>query len=136
MVKVDISIDKRKGAIILKLIIVTANEVIQTGKISFIFLFDSKLEYSKHQEMGGGYGFIWDNEDKSVGINVFQDGRGMVFGWGHEEFSKDWIADLLEKMDPATLLMSKDKAEMMKKYCDENNIEYHYHHYDGVLRSA
>lgn len=120
----------------MKLLIVTADEVIQTGTISYKFIFDSKLDFDKYLEYGDNYGFIWDDGNEGIGINILKNSL-LKFGWGSSKgLTKEWIEKLLNKIDPVTLLMSKEKSDLFVKTCEENNIEYFLHYHKGALHSS
>jgi len=120
----------------LKFNIVTADEIWQTGKISFRFIFDSKMEYDNHAKVNNWGAIIKEFNSNDRLVNVFNS-NGLVFGWGNNIMDDEkWITELLEKLPNCSLLMEKEDAEIFKKYCDMLGYEYTYICVDGYLKTA
>ena len=120
----------------LKFNIVTANEICQTGKISFKFIFDSKMDYNNHSKVDNWGAILRDLKDNSRLVNVFNS-NGIVFGWGNDSIDDEtWMTALLEKLPTCSLLMEKDDADIFKEYCDKLGYEYTYTCFDGYLKTA
>jgi hypothetical protein len=118
----------------MKVNIITANEVIETGTISYGFIFDSKSDYSNHQKVSKWGAVLKSKDCNGVLINIFESGTGLVFGWGNDSFEDEsWLSELLSKMPASTLLLDSKKAEFLKQFCEKKEIEFAYHHYDGIL---
>jgi hypothetical protein len=127
-----------------KFVIVTANSIIDTGKISFKFIFDSKLDYVKQREISEGrWGHLIDlpgcaHAEPSVTINVFDNkpSSGICFGWGDATVNDAWLIKLVQELPSCTLLMKEEYAKMFTATCDVLSIEYLFHHFDGELLTA
>jgi len=119
----------------LKFNIVTADEIWSTGRISFKFIFDSKMDYNNHAKVKN-WGAIIRESDNSILVNVFNS-DGIVFGWGNDTMDEDkWITELLKELPGCSLLMNKEDAEVFKKYCDQLKYEYTFLHVEGFLKTA
>ena len=120
----------------LKFNIVTADEIWQTGKISFRFIFDSKIDYDNHAKVNNWGAIIKKFNSNDRLVNVFNS-SGIVFGWGNDIMDDEkWVTELLEKLPSCSLLMEKEDAEIFKKYCDILGYEYTYICVDGYLKTA
>jgi hypothetical protein len=119
-----------------KFAIVTADKINDTGKISFGFVIRSGIEPEEYYEFcEGRWAHLIDllkDSRPSVTVNVFKDGD-LVFGWGSDNVTPEWIEELLEKMPSCAILMKKEYAEIFKAKCEELGYEFHFHHYDGTL---
>ena len=120
----------------LKFNIVTADEIWQTGKISFKFISDSKMDYENHAKVNNWGAIIKEFNSNDRLVNVFNS-TGLVFGWGNDTMDDEkLITELLEKLPSCSLLMEKEDAEIFKKYCDILGYEYTYICVDGYLKTA
>lgn len=120
----------------LKFNIITANEILQTGKISFQFIFDSEMDYDNHSKVDNWGVLLRDLNDNHRVVNVFGDTR-LIFGWGNDTIDdKEWMSALLEKLPACTLLIEKEDADIFKEYCDKLGYEYTYTYFDGYLKTA
>jgi len=121
----------------LKFNIVTANEIWQTGKISFRFIFDSKMNYDDHAKVKNWGVILKELSGYDRLVNVFgSNSEGVIFGWGNKSMDEEWLTVLLEKLPCCSLLMEKEDAELFKKYCDILGYGYTYTHFDGYLKTA
>jgi len=118
----------------LKFNIVTADEIWQTGRISFKFIFDSKMNYNNHAKVNNWGAIIKEFKGDRL-VNVFNS-EGIVFGWGNDTMDKEWVSELVEKLPNCSLLMEKEDAEIFKKCCDQLSIEYTFLHVEGYLKTA
>ena len=118
----------------LKFNIVTANEIWQTGKISFRFIFDSKMDYNDHVKVVNWGVILKELSGYDRLVNVFNS-DDLIFGWGNKG-NEEWLTVLLEKLPCCSLLMEKEDAELFKKYCDILGYGYTYTHFDGYLKTA
>ena len=119
----------------LKFNIVTANEIWQTGKISFRFIFDSKMDYNDHVKVVNWGVILKELSGYDRLVNVFNS-DDLIFGWGNKGIDEEWLTVLLEKLPCCSLLMEKEDAELFKKHCDILGYRYTFTHFDGYLKTA
>jgi hypothetical protein len=123
---------------VLQINIVSASEIIDTGRVSFKFIFDSKMPYKDHQKVEK-WGYLFDDKDGSgVVLNVFASTNGLAFGWGNEALTEEWFAEVIKEGIPScTLLMDESKADFLIAYLNKReDVTYTYHHFLGELKSA
>jgi hypothetical protein len=123
---------------VLQINIVSASEIVDTGRVSFKFIFDSKMPYKDHQKVGK-WGYLFDDKDGSgVILNVFESTNGLAFGWGNESLTEEWFSEVIKEDIPScTLLMNEAKAEFLTAYlAKRTDVTYTYHHFVGELRTA
>lgn len=120
----------------LKFNIVTADEIIQTGRISFKFIFDSAMDYNNHEKVDNWGVILKDLKNNDIMVNVFNS-NGLVFGWGNNKLNDEkWITSLLDRLPTCSLLMEKDDSEIFKEYCEKLGYEYTYTYFEGSLKTA
>lgn len=126
--------------------VITGTKVVDTGKISFKFLFDSKGPGEDFLEFLGHYGIITlrsietnlevvVEEVRSLGVywDIFVMGRNGQEFTGGNELS---LEDLLLEIPKCYLLMRRDLFEPFEKVCQEVGIELVVHHFDGELKTS
>jgi hypothetical protein len=115
--------------------IVTAKDVVNTGKLSWQFLFQSKLDYPMCREISAGnWGHLTDDET-DVLINIFNSNNKLILGWGNDSVDKTWIAELIKEMPSCALLMKKEYADVFKEQCEDLGYEFNYHYCEDILKT-
>jgi hypothetical protein len=61
--------------------------------------------------------------------------KDIIFGWGNEAVTPDWIGELITQMPSCSILMKQEYAEIFKAKCDELGYTYHFHSYDGTINT-
>jgi hypothetical protein len=120
--------------------IVTAKEVVLTERFSWKFIFDSKLDWGLRKKFGkSNWGHLINTKENMQGeviVNVFNNENEIIFSWGDKSFTKEWLHEVLEENLPScAILMPMEYAEIFKALCDEMGVEYHYHYFDGVIKT-
>ena len=116
--------------------IVTAKEVADTGRLSFGFVVRSGMSSSDYFGFcEGRWAHLIDlpvDGRPGVTVNVYKD-SDLVFGWGNDSATPEWIGELLAQMPSCAILMKKEYAEVFKAKCEELGYEYSYACFDGTL---
>lgn len=123
-----------------KFLIVTADNIVFTGRLSFKFMYDAGIDNAdRKKKIGSNWGHIFVGYvDTDVNIQVYDDQSQLVFGWGNPSVNRKWLKEVIVDNDlqSCTLLMCKRHAEIFKAVCDEHGIEYYEFHYHGTLNTA
>jgi hypothetical protein len=119
----------------MKFYVITATEVQETNRISFGFMFDSKSNFDEYSHIKKWGAFFSPNKTE-IAINLFESDKGLVFGWGNFEMTTEWTKELIQKLPEAVILMSTERANLFCQCCNELNIEYKRHDYNGVLKTG
>ncbi|MGE5472724.1 MAG: hypothetical protein ACM3UU_00695 [Ignavibacteriales bacterium] len=137
--------------------VITAKEIIETGKISFKFMFDSgsnidlclEFDYFGFAEvvkkddnyvnpfklMRGESGAIGDDGIKRLNVNVFESGKGFVFG-GSVDGTDEGMQEFVKNIPGCVLLMHEDIFDKFNTACEKNNIAVEHFAYSGALKTA
>ncbi|MGE5328352.1 MAG: hypothetical protein ACM3KR_02445 [Deltaproteobacteria bacterium] len=141
-----------------KFFVITATSIVNTGKVSWGYIFDSGANkndlcfdypYFGFVELAqkpdnfvnpfklahGEPGAIGDDGVKRWNANVFESGKGLVFGGGVDD-SGDGIETLTQQLPASVLLMQQDIFDKFKAACEKNNILVEHFEYNGELKTA
>lgn len=114
--------------------IISSQYISETGKISYRYMFDAQgCDIDKI--INFPYGYLWKTDDR-FSLNLFEDGRGLVFGIGGE--TEDLIKLLKNETIPdCSILMTNDNAEAFMVILKECSIEFEWYKHSGTyLRTS
>ena len=142
--------------------VITCTHLIETGKMSFKFMFDSKAPFTELADYSNAnnYGFVKLTEKEENEVNPFKlmqgepnaigpdgikkwriytgDSKGQTFGGSVEEVPKkeDGLMRLLEDIESCILLMDVALFERFSIACNRLQINIRGHHFDGELSTS
>ena len=87
--------------------------------------------------MPRAFGFVGDEGGGDHPINVFEGGRGLLYGGGWTaEDDGDWEKEMLDGVPSCTLLMSTGTFEWWRGLCARHGVDFEHHHFAGGLKTS
>jgi hypothetical protein len=115
--------------------IISSKYIAATGKITYRYMFDAEgCDIDKIIALP--YGYFWKSHDDRYALNLFESGKGLVFGIGCQKEELDnWIKE--EPIPDCSVLMTNDNAEVLTELLKDNGIEFEWFRYSGeFLRTS
>lgn len=147
-----------------KLFVVTASSIVDTGKVSFRFMFDSGARFVDFSDIANQYswlrlrkkaddeidpfklarrepGAVGDDGVKKWEIFVFKCSEGQIMTASADESPKDSIEQglvrIIEETPSCVILMVRHLFERFERVCRAfPEIELGFHHYEGELKTS
>lgn len=141
-----------------RFIVVTADAVEDTGRISYKFMIDADV-YSRCTDVPGDWGRVWEPQDRQdrekevVLINVFGSG-GLVMGgplrekpspnpFGDTRSPEElkaagdrFLGEFWNSIPSAVLLMTTDTFEWFREAAPTHGVEFEHIHHEGFLKTS
>ncbi len=138
---------------------ITAEQIKETGEISFIFMFNSKAPYEEFREIAKSYGLIKLRDKDENEVNFFKlsrlepnavgpdgvkkwelfvgsGGRQVFFGSCEERANEQGLQELLLGVQDCVLLMEEKLFSRFEEVCKKVGIALGYFHYQGDLSTS